>query len=347
MHNVVDVVGIDAISKMIEQSKLCRFKIYKETDGKGSTPTFESINTSQNGKAVGAFKSWAKTIVSNNPYNSQVYDIFLYNKTDDCETGVGDDDEDHISKKKKNKIRFTFALVDSNPYPGQTHVSGQQFPDVGEAVNDAVNKERERVASEKVLDELKDLKEEMREMKEEKDVGADEPTPEPEKEDEGPTFKDFADSIKNVRDILKDLGNRETSVAGDDDNEGLDEEVVSLVQQQDAEDVEYEEVDETIDDTGTEDDDSLEEDESDSDDDSDDSEVDEETPAEEPEQESKYTEEQQAGIDEKRKRIAAALKVLLKHNKNIDKDLMRLAQMAQKNPEMFKMAVGTLRNMKF
>ena len=48
--------------------------------------------------------------------------------------------------------------------------------------------------------------------------------------------------------------------------------------------------------------------------------------------------------EEKIQNINKAIDILSKHNDNIDQDLLKLANIAENNPEMFKMLLSTLRN---
>ena len=345
MQNIVDVVGLDAISTIMEAAKLCRFRIYKETDGKGSLPTYESVGTTQNAKAIGAFRNWAQTALSNNPYNSQVYSMYLYGKPSDADDFGDDDDDAHLSKRKKDKIRFSFALTNSNPFMGQQAIAGEPFPDIKAAVQSALSEEREKTATEELRDEFQEFKKKQEE-KEEEELGKDEPEVE-----ETFTLKDFKESLGSVADIFrdfKDLSNKKAAMAGDeDDDDDLDDDVINMVKKRDIEDVDYEEVKDEKTSVGHDDDlyDDDEEPEGESEIDEDEVTEKDIEPVSEIKEKRKYTKEQRTYIDAKRGRMEAAMRILLAHNKNMDKDLVRLAKLAEKKPKMFKMLINSLRAM--
>ena len=352
MHNVVDLVGVDAVKKVMDASKFCRFKIFKETDGKGSLPTFESVDSKQHGKAIQAFDNWANTALSNNPYNSQVYSMYLYSKPNDSDVDATEED-DGMTKQKKDKIRFSFSLTGYNPHTGQQGMAGVQQPvNVSEAVEQAVNAERERVSNEAIREELKQLREDMKQQHEE---AHSQPEPEAEtvgedeEEEEQVSFslKDITDSIKDVKDIFSSLDKRKAAMAGDEDDDDdaeVSEEAIQAVAQSDAaEDIPYAEVEEEEE----EEEEREEEEEEEEDDDFYDDEGEEEEEEEEDDDDDTegYSEEEQQGIDAKRKRLADSLKILVREHKNIDKDLELLARMAQEKPQMFKQGIGFLRDM--
>ncbi len=96
----VDIVGLDAVCKMIAQTDLKKFIIYMQGSGKGSIPKYECTNTTNNSQAIKCFRDWATNILMYNPNNSQCYDILLFN-------AIGDMDE---ITKRTDKVRFSFAL---------------------------------------------------------------------------------------------------------------------------------------------------------------------------------------------------------------------------------------------
>jgi len=51
------------------------------------------------------------------------------------------------------------------------------------------------------------------------------------------------------------------------------------------------------------------------------------------------------GIDEQRDNINKAIKILYKHDKSLDTDLLKLAEIAETKPDMFKTLISTLRSM--
>lgn len=108
----VDLIGLDAVSNMIEQTNLKRFIIYRQGAAKGSTPVYDSSFTTSNNQALKSFKDWAGNIVRFNPNNFLCYDILLFDDFEDA----GDADtqnkpaEENKTGRKKGKVRMSFAL---------------------------------------------------------------------------------------------------------------------------------------------------------------------------------------------------------------------------------------------
>lgn len=116
MFNNVDLIGVPAVCNMIKQTDLKRFIIYRQGAAKGSTPVFDCSYTQNNSAAVKNFKDWAENITAYNPQNFLCYDILLFNDAEDTNDAV-----DKGDGKKKNKIRFCFAL---NAAGGQSSNNG-------------------------------------------------------------------------------------------------------------------------------------------------------------------------------------------------------------------------------
>jgi len=111
MQNV-EAIGSKAVVKLMEMSKLTKFIIYKQGSGRGSIPVFECTDHDQNAKVVKSFQDWSDSILSMNQFNTTCYEMLLFSKN----TDLDDDDErsepvEGRSKKKKDKIRFSFALT--------------------------------------------------------------------------------------------------------------------------------------------------------------------------------------------------------------------------------------------
>lgn len=99
----VDFMGIEAVSKMITQSNLKKFIIFRQGSPKGSTPVYDCSFTNSNAGALKNFKDWSSNIVQFNPTNNLAYDILLFNNE-------GDQADDEKEGKRINKIRFSFML---------------------------------------------------------------------------------------------------------------------------------------------------------------------------------------------------------------------------------------------
>jgi hypothetical protein len=103
MYQQVDLVGLEAVCKMIEQTGLKKFIIYRQGAAKGSTPVYDCSALNQNAGALKSFRDWAQNIVTFNPNNAMCYEILLFSNDSDLE-------DENNAVKKKSKIRFSFAL---------------------------------------------------------------------------------------------------------------------------------------------------------------------------------------------------------------------------------------------
>ena len=113
MFNNVDLIGLDAVAKMIEQTNLKRFIIYRQGAAKGSTPVYDSSYTQTNNQAIKSFKDWAANIVQFNPNNFLCYDILLFDDFEDAEGGADAQNkaaDENKTGRKKGKVRMSFAL---------------------------------------------------------------------------------------------------------------------------------------------------------------------------------------------------------------------------------------------
>lgn len=107
-----DVQGSQAIASLIEQSGLTKFAIFKTGAGKNSAPVFEFIKpTATNKQCKEAFLQWSNNILYGGN-NSNVYELLLFNDID-----IVEENENEViqrSKKKSNKLRFSFMLSAPN-----------------------------------------------------------------------------------------------------------------------------------------------------------------------------------------------------------------------------------------
>ncbi len=141
----VDIVGLDAVCKMIAQTELKKFIIYMQGSGKGSIPKYECTNTTNNSQAIKCFRDWATNILMYNANNAQCYDILLFNT-------VGDIDE---INKRTDKVRFSFALSNTMQNFGQQH---NQTPQIDLAAE--ISKGIEMALLKKEVEELRAFKKE-------------------------------------------------------------------------------------------------------------------------------------------------------------------------------------------
>ena len=102
MYLNVDCVGIDSVCKMIQQTGLKRFIIFRQGAQKGSTPVYDCSSTGNNAAALKCFRDWASNAISFNPNNGMTYDLLLFNNENDT--------DEEATNKRANKIRFSFAL---------------------------------------------------------------------------------------------------------------------------------------------------------------------------------------------------------------------------------------------
>jgi len=162
----IDVVGISSVANLVQQSDLTKFIIYREGSGKGSVPVFENIVGDSNAKAKESFLNWANNIVSTNPNNTTIYEMFLFD-----ERALEDEDEEEkeitegarkkISKRKSNKIRFRFQLATQNFMQGINNAppAGDYVTrsDMATLLNEALAKAEEKRANNEILQRLEAL----------------------------------------------------------------------------------------------------------------------------------------------------------------------------------------------
>lgn len=275
----VDFIGIEAVAKQIQLSKLSRFIVYRRGSVRGNTPVFNCDSTAQNSKAVEAFKGWAQNMLQSNPGTVQEYELLLFDKETDSDSIEDEERLEREGKKlprKSNKIRFTFSFNSMQGYGGY----GRQQPAVD--IEGAIQIGIERALEKKELEEYR--------------TGKRKP-PGSEDEEEEDDEEETESTLNKVYSIIKEInkGKRKgAAVAGDDDEEEEEE-----------------------------DDDDLED------------------------EEEKAKKEKKSGLSpEKKKNMLKALNVLWKHDKQLDKDLLRLARLAQKQPMIFDNVIEKLRALK-
>lgn len=252
----VDIVGLEAVCKMIQQTALKKFIIYMQGSGKGSIPKYECTNTSNNTQAIKCFRDWATNILMYNTNNAQSYDILLFDTVNDIDT-----DE---SSKRTNKVKFSFALNNSM----QTFTQHQQTPQID--ISAEIAKAVKTAMLEKEVEELRQFKRDYEngELEEE--------------EEEADMFDKITGMMQQIN-TAKQMENSAT-VSGELDEEQVMEEKIN----------------------------------------------------------NKFTDsEKQIKLENQKK----ALKILWNKNKNLDEDLLRLANLAQNNPILFKMTIQKLRSM--
>ncbi len=149
----VDCIGVDAVIKMIQQTGLKKFIIYRQNAAKGSTPIYEFTEGNQNAVSQKAFKDWAMNMNAN---SGNIYEILLFNKE-----GAENESE---TLRKQDKIRFTFALSGSYMNGNQQQT---QTVDVAAAVQQALNDYDQKKKIEALEAKIKELEEEEEEEEEE------------------------------------------------------------------------------------------------------------------------------------------------------------------------------------
>jgi hypothetical protein len=177
----VDLVGVNSISNIIEQSGLPKFIIFKKDANVKSVPIFECLDCNDNKKAKQTFVNWANSILQGNPQNCNEYELFLFQN---IELEEGADDllqEDAVPSKKKgkaksNKIRFTFSLCNQNSVGVMSGAGdGIKREDIATLINEAIAKREEDRTNNEILKRLTDMEARLEEEDEEEDeIGEDE-----------------------------------------------------------------------------------------------------------------------------------------------------------------------------
>lgn len=194
----VEVIGTENISEIIRNSKLSKFVVYRFGSGKGATPVYESIYTKTSELAAKSFEDWAAICLRDNPFNTNPYEIFLYQKEGAAEDILKDDDasesETSRTNVKRNKRRFSFMLA--SPYGNNSQNHSNNSGSVSEQVSRALNDFKREL-------EIKELKEKIKELEEGDD-------------DDVNPLQDILELSRNLSGIKK---KRTVAVAEDEDDE--------------------------------------------------------------------------------------------------------------------------------
>lgn len=309
MFQQVDCIGIESVCKLIEQTKLPKFVIFKQGVGKGAIPVFEFVVGDNTAKAVNAFRNWANSLLSANPYNGINYEILLFDKRTDFD---GDDDDEikpevrtelgKRGRRKENKIRFSFCLTQMAPYGGGFQ-QGQGFSgpvDVSKAI-------QEGIAQALQAKELHELRERVKQLENDDD--------DEDEEEEKSSALDKVFKVVNALNQREKL-KRGGAMAGDDDDEDFldDDDEEENLDEDEEEDLDEDEEEETV----------------------------RKKPKQKPSPSSKQPGKKLSpeGVQKLRK----ALAVLSKHSKNLPNDMTRLAKFANSNPALFKQYMENLKN---
>lgn len=204
----VEVIGTENICRIIRESKLSKFVVYRPGAGKGATPVYECIYTATSQKAADSFQSWAEICLSDNPFNTNPYELFLYQKEGAAEDVLSDDDatdkETDRTNAKRNKRRFTFMLA--SPYGNNSQRNYSQNSPID------VQAEIRRALDEYKRDqEIKELKETIKELEEGDD------------DDRNP-LQDILELSRNLSGVKKKRGHAVAEDEDEDDDDDLEEE---------------------------------------------------------------------------------------------------------------------------
>jgi len=132
--NTVDIIGTEAICKTIENGKYSKFLIFRQGAMKGSTPVYRCDESKTISAATRGFKDWADSILRMNPNNNMAYDILLFNAKAGEEIEIDTDGGEEQAprngeKKKRDSIRFSFALNQYNNMSGHGYGGGLNIKD--------------------------------------------------------------------------------------------------------------------------------------------------------------------------------------------------------------------------
>jgi hypothetical protein len=114
----VDIIGVEAVLKMLQQTNLKKFIVYSQGSGKGAIPKYECTHTSSNSAALKCFKDWANNVLMFNQTSAQSYDLLCFDTVDEID-----------SEKRTNKVRFSFALSGSTMF-NQYQNNAPQTPQI-------------------------------------------------------------------------------------------------------------------------------------------------------------------------------------------------------------------------
>ena len=193
----LDVIGKDAVLKLIEQSGHSKFNILRQ--GSTRTPIFDFSTGKDNNDALASFREWSNTMQLGN--NSSAYDIILYTN------GSGDEEEE--VKGKKGRIKFSFAL--SKNTTGQ--INGYSGQNVNELIETAVSNAMAKRDAEEMRNKIAEMQETIDRLSEEDE----------EEDEESIGSVSDNDLLSKLTPIFSTLfgikRNPEVSMAGVDENE--------------------------------------------------------------------------------------------------------------------------------
>lgn len=159
---MVDVTGITGVAKLIEQSGLAKFAIYRNgQSSRSSLPVFEWYKGTTAKAAVESFENWGRNVMMGGG-NTNEYEIYLFNSEDDPEISP---DDNKRGWKKKNKMTFTFQLSPSGSAVNGYERTGDT-KNVSELVEMAVANAMAQRDKDDLRKEIAELREEIREMEE-------------------------------------------------------------------------------------------------------------------------------------------------------------------------------------
>jgi len=107
MENV-DIIGFEAVSNIIANSKLTKFYIVRAFQHGNALPVCEYTIGISNKECREAFEEWAKNVTT--AENTNVYEMVLYNS--DIEDTEDTEDTTKKGKTKKTKLKFVFAFAE-------------------------------------------------------------------------------------------------------------------------------------------------------------------------------------------------------------------------------------------
>lgn len=175
---IVDLIGVKAITLLIQQANLTKFIIQKYGSPKGTLPVFESLDNKTVDKAVTSFSHWANIVLMGNPNNETIYEINLFNE----ENFDPDNDEEittpklKVGKSKKDKIKFNFMLCSlgervngsSRESSGTSSPGSLNIDQVKDIISQSIKTHLEREEREELMDRIGTLEETLLQIAEQK-----------------------------------------------------------------------------------------------------------------------------------------------------------------------------------
>lgn len=151
----VDIIGVEAVLKMLQQTNLKKFIVYSQGSGKGAIPKYECTHTNNNSAALKCFKDWATNVLMFNQTSAQTYDLLCFDTVDEID-----------SEKRTNKVRFSFALSGSTIF-NQYQNNAPQPPQID--LQSEIQKGIEMAMLKKEVEELRQFKKEVEEDEDDED----------------------------------------------------------------------------------------------------------------------------------------------------------------------------------